>query len=95
MIALGLSLFGGCAWSNHSRGVPECDGKAMEPGDSCRTVGRGGGSTRTYEETKRSLADSVPVDRALVFGGAAVFVVTVVAVRATRRREDREVREAA
>ncbi|MFB8138349.1 hypothetical protein [Streptomyces parvus] len=87
VISLGLALFGGCAWSKHSEGVPQCDGKTMRPGDVCRTIGGGSSTEQTYEEAKQGLQDSIPFDQGLLFGGIAVFTAAVVGVWLIGRRE--------
>jgi hypothetical protein len=73
LLVCALSLF---LMVHHSGAQPECDGKRMVPGDVCRRIGAsGGGTSSTYEEEKQSLADSVPVERAVALVSGAVFVI--------------------
>lgn len=84
VVSLLLCVFGFILLNKHSGASPECDGKAMRPGDVCRHIG-GSGRSDTYEELKASLENSLPIDRALAYTSGAVFIVSVATRMALRR----------
>lgn len=74
--------FGAFLWSNHTNATPECDGEPMAPGDTCTRLRSG--SSWTYEETKASLENSIPVDKAIFFVSGAIFILSTIVAVSTR-----------
>ncbi|WP_329204508.1 hypothetical protein OG257_03155 [Streptomyces sp. NBC_00683] len=86
-IGLGLMLWGGAAWWTNHDEVGKCGDDVMRSGDVCNSISSHGGSSATYEEAIQDKQDLLLLDKALVGGGAAVFVLSAAGLIALNRRE--------